>query len=255
MLSDGAVFERAGVNLSAVSGELSHSAAGDLGLEHPAFFATGISLVVHPRNPHVPTVHMNLRYFRVRGRDASDATPPVRQWFGGGADLTPYFLVEEDVRHFHRTWKAVCDRHRPDWYPRFKNWCDRYFVNTHRDEARGVGGLFFDDLDEDPEATFAFVGDVGDAFLPAWEPIVERNRDRPWTEDERRWQLVRRGRYVEFNLLHDRGTRFGLESGGRIESIFMSLPPLVRWEYDVGKTCGASADALIAVLREPREWV
>ena len=255
VLEGGAVFEKAGVNLSAVRGALTAAMAAHLGVDETGFFATGISLVVHPVNPHVPTVHMNLRYFRVASPAALPDAEPLRQWFGGGADLTPYLLDEDDARHFHAILKAACDRHDPRHYPRFKRWCDTYFRNPHRGEARGVGGLFFDDLDRDPEATFAFVRDVGDAFLPAYATIVERNLDRPSTDAERRWQLQRRGRYVEFNLLHDRGTGFGLETGGRIESIFMSLPPLVRWDYDARDTCGPAADALLAVLREPREWV
>lgn len=250
VMEAGALFEKAGVNLSAVEGEFTDKLAERLGLRHRRFFATGISLVLHPESPHVPTTHMNLRFLRVE----DDAGEPVRSWFGGGADLTPYFLVDEDAAWFHARLREACDRHDPEHYPRFKRACDEYFWLGHRGEARGVGGLFFDYLDRDHENTFAFVRDVGETFLPAYVPIAERRTGAAWSDDERRWQLRRRGRYVEFNLVHDRGTLFGLETGGRTESILMSLPPVVRWDYDVRDVPDDRAAALLDVLRQPREW-
>jgi len=200
--------------------------------------------VLHPKNPHAPTTHANFRYFERGGR----------AWFGGGADLTPYYLVEEDARHFHQTFKAACDRHAPSYYPRFKAACDRYFYLPHRQETRGVGGIFFDELSGDLEAALSLVADCARAFLPAYLPILERRKDTPFTPAQRVWQELRRGRYVEFNLLHDRGTAFGLESNGRIESVLVSLPPCVRWAYDVTCAPGSPEEALVAALRQPRDW-
>jgi len=245
MLAGGKVFEKTGVNLAAVTGRLSERLAERLEVAQDDFFATGISLVAHPLSPMIPTAHMNFRYLEL----------PTKAWFGGGADLTPYYLFEEDVRHFHRTWKAVCDRHDSSYHPRFKSWCDEYFFVKHRDEARGVGGIFFDYLSDDLERVFSFVREAGREFLRAYLPIVERRRAEPWWDAQREWQLIRRGRYVEFNLVHDRGTLFGLETGGRTESILMSLPPLVRWSYDQRPTPGSREADLLAVLRTPREWV
>jgi coproporphyrinogen III oxidase len=227
IVENGAVFEKAGVNFSAVEGVLSEEFARKLGPDHGGgagreFFATGVSLVLHPRNPYVPTVHANFRYL-----EKNDAA-----WFGGGADLTPYYPFHEDVVHFHRTLKAACDKHDAAYYPKFKQWCDEYFFIKHRNETRGVGGIFFDYQQDDPERVFAFVRDAGEAFLSAYIPIVERRRDLPYGERERDFQLIRRGRYAEFNLVYDRGTVFGLETRGRTESILMSLPPLARWAYD-----------------------
>ncbi len=245
VLTGGGLFERAGVNYSSVHGELSDEFAPQLAGSGKEFFATGISLVLHPSNPQVPTVHANFRYI-----ERGDAW-----WFGGGADLTPYVFYEEDPCHFHSTWKQVCDRHDPEHYPRFKKWCDEYFFLPHRGESRGVGGIFFDNLTGDRDRLFEFWSDAGSAFLDSYVPIVERRRHLEHNESQRRYQLLRRGRYVEFNLMYDRGTIFGLKTRGRIESILMSLPPLVAWEYDV-KWPPASAEAeLEAVLREPRDWV
>jgi coproporphyrinogen III oxidase len=223
VIEEGEVFEKGGVNFSAVEGVLPPEFAkkielGD-GLE---FFATGLSLVLHPRNPYVPTVHANFRFL-----EKGSAS-----WFGGGTDLTPYYPFREDVVHFHQTLKDACDRHDRENYPRFKKWCDEYFFIRHRGEMRGVGGIFFDYLQGDLEALFAFVRDVGESFLPAYLPIVEKRRNYSFGEREREFQLIRRGRYVEFNLVYDRGTTFGLETRGRTESILMSLPPLARWIYD-----------------------
>lgn len=246
VLEGGDVFERAGVNFSEVTTPLPASLAERLGTTPQKAFATGISLVLHPRSPMVPAVHMNLRYFELENGD---------RWFGGGADLTPSYLFREDASHFHATFKTACDRHHPDWYPRFKQWCDEYFLIRHRNETRGVGGIFFDYLRDNPEETFAFVMDVGDAFLHSYIPIVERRMPEPWSPAEREWQLLRRGRYVEFNLVYDRGTLFGLETGGRIESILMSLPPEVRWTYDHTPPSGSREAELLEILKHPRTWV
>jgi coproporphyrinogen III oxidase len=206
--------------------------------------AGGLSLVLHPRNPHVPTVHANYRFIH-QGSKA---------WFGGGADLTPYYLQEEDAVHFHRIHKEACDRHDPAYYPRYKKACDQYFYLRHREEARGVGGIFFENTGVELEREFAFVKDVSRAFLPAYLPIAERRKDTPYTEEQRTWQEVRRGRYVEFNLVWDRGTLFGLETKGRTESILMSLPPQVRWRYDHHPAPGSEEARLVEVLRHPRDW-
>ena len=244
VFSDGALFERAGVKHAAVWGDFSDTGLERMGGTERRFFATGVSLVLHPRNPMVPTVHANFRYFE-RGSDA---------WFGGGSDLTPFYPYEEDARHFHRVWKAVCDRHDPTYYERFKRWCDEYFFLPHRGEMRGIGGIFFDDMRGDLEEDFAFVRDCGLSFMGAYEPIVERRRDEPYGERERQFQLYRRGRYVEFNLLYDRGTSFGLATQGRTESILMSLPPLARWEYNWTPEPGSREEEAIRFL-QPREWV
>ncbi len=245
VLAGGRVFEAAGVNRAAVSGRLTERLAKQLEVECVEFFASGISLVVHPLSPMIPTVHMNLRYIEL----------PTKAWFGGGADMTPYYLFEEDARHFHQAWKEICDRHDTSYYPRFKKWCDEYFFIAHRKEARGIGGIFFDYLSLDLERVFAFIEDAGRGFLGAFTPIVERRAAHPWWDREREWQLVRRGRYVEFNLVYDRGTLFGLETQGRTESILMSLPPLVRWRYDHHPPPGSPEAALLDVLRTPRPWV
>jgi coproporphyrinogen III oxidase len=244
VLAEGDLLERAGVNVSHVHGELDPAFARRLPGDGLRFEAVGLSLVLHPRSPMVPTVHMNVRLL-VQGGKA---------WFGGGADLTPHYLFDEDAAHFHRTLKAACDRHDPALYPRFKKACDDYFLLPHRSERRGVGGVFFEDLGGDPLRELDLVGDVARAFLPAWLPIAERRRGLPWGERERAWQEIRRGRYVEFNLLHDRGTVFGLQTGGRVESILMSLPPRVRWVYDHRPEPGSEEARLLEVLRAPRDW-
>ena len=244
VLEEGAVLEKAGVNTSVVYGELEESFSKRLQGEGRQFWAAGLSLVLHPRNPHVPTVHANYRFIHQGSR----------AWVGGGADLTPYYLYDEDAVHFHRTLKAACDKHDPTYYPRFKAECDRYFFLRHREEARGVGGLFFENMGGDLEREFDFVQDAGRAFIPAYLPIAERRKDTPFTEAQRFWQEVRRGRYVEFNLVYDRGTIFGLETRGRTESILMSLPPLVRWRYDYHPDPGTEEARLVEVLRHPRDW-
>ena len=250
VLEDGRVFEKAGVNTSVVYGTLPERMTSVLGVEKKPFFATGISLVIHPRNPFVPTVHANFRFFAL-GQDLSE---PDDQWFGGGADLTPTYPFLEDAQHFHHTWKEMCDRHPTADYSEFKKACDRYFYLPHRGEGRGVGGIFFDYLRDDPEATFRFVRDAGDAFLDAYLPIVARRFETPYGEDERAYLELRRGRYVEFNLLFDRGTKFGIETEGRTESILMSLPPRVRWAYDRVPAPG-SREEQAAWFFKPQDWL
>jgi len=255
VLQDGVVFEKAGVNVSVVMGELSPQAAKSMGggqdIEDLSFFATGVSLVLHPRNPMAPTVHANYRYF-----ERGDGSEPGSWWFGGGADLTPSYLFEEDAVHFHQTHKDACDEHDPEFYPRFKRWCDEYFHIKHRKEARGIGGIFFDNLnDRSPEECLAFAASCGHAFVPAYVPILERRKDLPFTDAHKQWQQLRRGRYVEFNLVWDRGTKFGLNTDGRIESILMSLPLTARWQYEHHPEPDTPEGEMLAVLREPRDWV
>ena len=245
ILTDGGVFEKAGVNFSEVFGQLSESFATQLPGEGRDFTAAGLSLVLHPRSPLLPTVHANFRFL----------THGPKQWFGGGADLTPFYPYRDDVIHFHRAWKRVCERHPPPVdYRRFKRGCDEYFFLPHRGEPRGVGGIFFDNLEGDLEKLFAFVRDCGDAFLGAYLPIARRRQGEPYTPAQRAFQEYRRGRYVEFNLLYDRGTVFGLKTGGRVESILMSLPPAVRWEYDYRPEPGSREAELYDVYLKPRDW-
>ena len=249
VLEGGALFEKAGVNWSNVEGELPADVAEHMPGQGQGFKACGVSLVLHPRSPFVPTTHANLRCLA-----KGDAV-----WFGGGADLTPYYFFREDTVHFHQTLADVCDRHRPVGdYDRFKAWCDDYFFLPHRNETRGVGGVFFDYLgakDEHPiEAVFDFVRDLGRVIAAAYVPIAHRRHTEPYGDTERTWQLRRRGRYVEFNLLYDRGTLFGLKTNGRIESILMSLPPLVRWDYDVMAQPGSPEAELLTHLR-PTDWL
>jgi coproporphyrinogen III oxidase len=245
IITNGAVFEKAGVSFSQVFGQMSPELAAQIPGEGTQFTATGISLVLHPQSPLVPTVHANFRYL----------TKGAKWWFGGGADLTPYYPYREDVIHFHRVWKRVCERHRPVIdYQRLKNWCDDYFFLAHRKEPRGVGGIFFDYLEGDWEALFAFVQDCGNAFLEAYLPIVESRKGLPYTDRQRAFQEFRRGRYVEFNLLYDRGTVFGLKTGGRVESILMSLPPVVRWQYDFRPEPGSPEAELYDYYLKSRDW-
>ena len=253
LIEEGALFERGGCNFSHVMGKgLPPSAtASRPELAGRAFEAMGVSLVLHPRNPYVPTVHMNVRCF-VAMKEGSE---PV-WWFGGGMDLTPYYGFEEDARHFHRTCRDALAPFGGDYHARFKKWCDEYFHLRHRGEPRGVGGLFFDDLNAPGfETSFALTRSVGDRFLDAYRPIVERRRDLPYGERERDFQAYRRGRYVEFNLVFDRGTLFGLQSGGRTESILMSLPPIVKWRYDWHPEPGTPEARLYEVFLKPRDWV
>jgi coproporphyrinogen III oxidase len=245
ILTDGGVFEKAGVNFSDVHGQMPHDFAPQIPGEGREFSACGISLVLHPHSPLVPTVHANFRFL----------TKGERSWFGGGADLTPYYPYREDVIHFHKVWQRVSTTHAPHVdYAHIKKWCDDYFFLPHRSEARGVGGIFFDYLESDLEALFAFVRACGDHFLEAYVPIVQRRKDEAYTPQQRAFQEYRRGRYVEFNLLYDRGTIFGLKTGGRTESILMSLPPRVRWEYDYQPQAGTAEAALYDLYLKPRDW-
>jgi len=253
VLYEGAVFEQAGVNFSHVHGDtLPPSAtASRPELAGRGFEAIGVSLVIHPRNPHVPTSHMNVRYFEA-GKEGAE---PV-WWFGGGYDLTPYYPVLEDVIHWHRTARDACAPFGEDVYPRLKQWCDEYFYLKHRNEPRGVGGLFFDDLNEGGFwRCFDFMRSVGDSYLDAYLPIVRRRKGSEWTEQERDFQLYRRGRYVEFNLVYDRGTLFGLQSGGRTESILMSLPPKVGWRYNYQPEPGSQEARLTSEFLVHRDWL
>ena len=250
VLEGGAVIEKSAVHFSHTIGKALPAAATERRpeLAGRAYEAVSVSLIVHPRNPYVPTSHMNVRFFIAHG----DA--PV-WWFGGGFDLTPYYGFEEDAAHWHRTARAACEPFGPDAYPRFKKWCDEYFFLPHRGEPRGIGGLFFDDLDEGGFAhCSAFWRSVGHSYLPAYLPIVQRRKDTPYGEREREFQLYRRGRYAEFNLVYDRGTRFGLQSGGRVESILASLPPLAAWKYDWKPAPGSPEERLYTEFLRPRDW-
>jgi len=245
VIRDGRLLEKGAVNFSRVSSQLTEEAASRMKLPPQAISATGISLILHPQNPYVPTVHANFRYLEL-----AEGT----WWLGGGADLTPCYLFEDDVRHFHSTWKRICDEHDPVFYGRFKAWCDSYFYLPHRGETRGVGGIFFDDLSGDFATLFRFVQACGRSFIEAYLPIAERRADQSFDNNHRTWQLQRRGRYAEFNLLYDRGTRFGIDTGGRTESILVSMPPAARWDYDIVPEIGTPEHRLIEVLRSPREW-
>jgi len=255
IIENGNVFEKGGVNISEVHGKLPESMQQYFGVHEANFFACGLSLVLHPKNPFAPTVHANWRYFELY----NDAGDVVNSWFGGGQDLTPYYLFEEDALHFHSVCKKACDSHNPEFYPDYKKRCDKYFYNTHREEGRGIGGLFFDHLKTSEEMQmqdwYNFVAEVGNSFLEAYLPIVEKRKDLPFTETNRTWQEIRRGRYVEFNLVHDKGTLFGLKTNGRIESILMSLPPHVQWVYDHHPEVGSEEEKLIEVLKNPRNWI
>ena len=268
VIANGNVFEKGGVNTSVVFGEVTDAMRSQLKINGTSWFAGGLSLVLHPVNPFVPTVHCNYRMFEVyeappgppnggeQGLNASIAD----RWFGGGTDLTPYYLFEEDARHFHQTYKNACNAFDPGFYPAFKEECDNYFVNWHRNkERRGIGGIFYDhqrpSADRDVNFWFNFGKTCGDAFLTAYLPIVQKRKQLPYTEQHKHWQQIRRGRYVEFNLVHDRGTLFGLKTNGRIESILMSLPPTVRFEYNYQPQPGSEEDKLLQACLHPVEWV
>jgi len=259
VLRNGKVWEKAGVNLSVVYGTMPQEAlkaATDRGVDRAAgmkpgervpFFATGLSSVMHPKNPFAPTMHFNYRYFETDGGV---------WWFGGGTDLTPAYIDEDDIKHFHQVYKNVCDKHDPTYYETFKKWADEYFLIKHRGETRGVGGIFFDDQNnKDPEQHLAFATEALDAVIDAYVPIINKNKNKPFTEEQKKWQLMRRGRYVEFNLVYDRGTVFGLKTGGRIESILMSLPETARWEYDHQPEAGSPEASALEVFRNPRDWL
>lgn len=259
VLQNGRVFEKAGVNLSVVYGSMPREAleaATERGVdrakgmapgERVPFFACGLSSVMHPRNPHCPTMHFNYRYFETEGGV---------WWFGGGTDITPNYIDEEDMAHFHGTFKKVCDNHQPEYYDKFKSWADRYFVISHRNETRGLGGIFFDDLnDRKADDIFEFSKEAVNSVVESYAPIIKKNMDKEFSEKEKKWQQVRRGRYVEFNLVYDRGTVFGLKTGGRIESILMSLPETARWEYDFHPSEGSKEWEFLQACKYARAWI
>ncbi|KAL2484381.1 Coproporphyrinogen-III oxidase 1 [Forsythia ovata] len=263
VLQDGAVWEKAGVNVSVVYGVMppeayraANPSQNDNTKSGPVpFFAAGISSVLHPKNPFAPTLHFNYRYFET---DAPKDTPgaPRQWWFGGGTDLTPAYIFEEDVKHFHSVQKSACDKFDASFYPRFKKWCDDYFYIKHRGERRGLGGIFFDDLnDYDQEMLLSFATECANTVIPAYIPIIEKRKDMPFTDSHKEWQQLRRGRYVEFNLVYDRGTTFGLKTGGRIESILVSLPLTARWEYDHQPEDGSEEWKLLDACINPKEWI
>jgi coproporphyrinogen III oxidase len=250
VIQNGGVIEKGGVNFSAVYGETPDTILRALKLEKADFFATGVSIVLHPKNPMLPIIHMNVRYFEM--------TNGV-WWFGGGIDLTPHYVVAADAQWFHEQLKTVCDKHQPDYYPKFKTWADNYFYIKHRQETRGIGGIFFDHLaDEgsiDLEQRWAFVQDVGNAFAPIYTNYMHKNRDLPYTQAEKEWQFIRRGRYVEFNLVYDKGTKFGLDTDGRTESILMSLPPQANWLYNHKPESTSKEGETLALLKKGIDWV
>ncbi len=255
VIENGAVFEKGGVNISQVHGPLPPAMQHYFKVGEVDFFACGLSLVLHPKNPMVPTVHANWRYFEMYDKSGKI----IDSWFGGGQDLTPYYLFDEDAKHFHEICKKACDAHNPDFYAEYKQKCDEYFWNAHRDEARGIGGLFFDYCKASEEMSmedwYSFVTEVGNSFLASYIPIAEKRKNLAYSEAQRTWQEIRRGRYVEFNLVHDKGTLFGLKTNGRIESILMSLPPHVQWVYDHHPESGSEEERLLEVLAHPKDWV
>jgi coproporphyrinogen III oxidase len=250
VLEEGKVIEKGGVNFSAVHGPLPEKIADALDIEAAQFFATGISVIMHPVNPWVPIIHMNLRYFRM---DSG------REWFGGGIDLTPHYISTDQARYFHQTLKKVCDDYHPDYYPEFKKWADEYFYIKHRQESRGIGGIFFDRLEETEDISmkdrFEFVKAVGNTFLPVYRYLVKENQTESYGEAEKQWQYVRRARYVEFNLVYDKGTKFGLDTGGRIESILVSLPPKTGWPYNFQPEEGSEAWETQRMLKKSMDWI
>ena len=256
VIANGNVFEKGGVNTSVVFGDVTDAMRTTLKIEGAKWFACGLSLVIHPVNPFVPTVHCNYRMFELYNKNHE----VIDRWFGGGTDLTPYYLFEEDAKHFHQTYKDVCDRFDPEFYTKFKKVCDDYFVNHHRNnERRGIGGIFYDyqrpDQKYDVDFWMNFGMACGNAFIPAYIPIVEKRKNSSYTQEHKHWQEIRRGRYVEFNLVHDRGTLFGLKTNGRIESILMSLPPTVRFEYNYQPQPNTDEYKLLQVCLHPRDWV
>ncbi|SRX52807.1 Oxygen-dependent coproporphyrinogen-III oxidase [Aequorivita sp. CIP111184] len=259
VIENGAVFEKGGVNISEVHGKLPESMQAYFGVKDADFFACGLSLVLHPKSPMVPTVHANWRYFEMYDSEGNI----VDSWFGGGQDLTPYYLFEEDARHFHQVCKNACDKHSrsfgTEFYETYKKRCDEYFWNSHREEARGIGGLFFDYLKKTEtmkmQDWYNFVTEIGNSFLDCYLPIVQKRKDLSYSAENKTWQEIRRGRYVEFNLVHDKGTLFGLKTNGRIESILMSLPPHVQWRYDYHPEAGSEEEKLVELLRNPKDWI
>lgn len=251
IIQNGNILEKGGVNFSSVHGKLPEAIKKAFGVDCDDFFATGVSIVIHPNNPHVPIIHMNIRYFELNEE---------KRWFGGGIDLTPHYVVEEDARYFHQTLKEVCDKHQSYFYEEFKTWADNYFFIKHRDETRGIGGVFYDKLTPEKtgltyEEIFAFSCDLGRTFAPMYANLVNKNRDKDFSEEEKDWQLLRRGRYVEFNLVYDSGTRFGLETNGRIESILMSLPAQANWFYNFAAKPGSAEAKTLALLKKGVNWI
>ncbi|GAB2665375.1 oxygen-dependent coproporphyrinogen oxidase [Flavihumibacter cheonanensis] len=256
VIANGNVIEKGGVNTSVVFGEVTDAMRTQLKINGHSWFACGLSLVIHPYNPFVPTVHCNYRMFELY----NEAGEVMDRWFGGGTDLTPYYLFEEDARHFHQTYKNACDKFDESFYPAFKKTCDEYFVNWHRNkERRGIGGIFYDyqrpTAERDADWWLAFAQSCGDAFMEAYIPLVEKRKNTNFTPEQKHWQEIRRGRYTEFNLVHDRGTLFGLKTNGRIESILMSLPPTVRFEYNYQPVPGSEEDKLLQACLHPVDWV
>ena len=254
VLEDGDIFEKAGVNVSKVYGELPDSIAELVKANQSDFFACGISLILHPKNPLAPTFHANLRYFELYENNKLKDS-----WFGGGLDLTPYYIFDEDVVHFHKSCKKICDRYDKTFYQNYKKKCDQYFWNSHRNEARGVGGLFFDYCRKNDKMSienwFLFIRDLGNSFLESYCPIIEKRKDMDYGEKQLKWQQIRRGRYVEFNLLHDKGTLFGLKTNGRIESILISMPPKAEWVYNLVPKKGSKEEKLLKILKSPKKWI
>lgn len=251
IIQNGNIIEKGGVNFSAVHGKLPEVVKKSLAVDEDDFFATGVSIVIHPNNPHVPIIHMNIRYFELNER--------VR-WFGGGIDLTPHYVNKKDAQFFHQQLKRTCEIHHPDFYQKFKEWADNYFFIKHRNETRGIGGIFYDKLTPENtglsyESLFDFSCDVGRVFMPIYIELVKKNRDKTFTQEQQEWQLLRRGRYVEFNLVYDAGTRFGLETNGRIESILMSLPSQANWFYDFKAKEGSAEQQTLALLKKGIDWV
>lgn len=276
ILQNGNVIEKGGVNFSAVSGKLPENISKALALPPSDFFATGVSIVIHPHNPHVPIIHMNVRYFETNSLSKGEGVGEASYWFGGGIDLTPHYINAADAAFFHNALKTTCDQFDADYYPKFKKWADDYFFIPHRNETRGVGGIFFDRLASPPtplqeergaEAAinslsfgegrgeaFEFVKAVGETFAPVYTELMKRNSAKPFTKKEKQWQLIRRGRYVEFNLVYDKGTKFGLDTNGRIESILMSLPALASWQYNFTPEAGSEEENTLSLLKKGVEW-
>lgn len=251
VIQNGRIIEKGGVNFSAVHGYLAPEVSKMMRVAPGDFFAAGVSIVIHPNNPFVPIIHMNIRYFEMSSGE---------YWFGGGIDLTPHYIEDEQAKSFHTHIKNVCDKHSPEFYAQFKEWADQYFFIAHRNETRGIGGIFFDRLSDttfakSKEEIFAFVMEVGRSFAPVYTQFMRENFDKAFTDENKRWQLLRRGRYVEFNLVYDKGTRFGLETGGRIESILMSLPKLASWEYDVQVEEGSAEAKTLSLLKKGIDWL
>jgi len=255
IIQNGNILEKGGVNFSAVEGKLPESIKKSFGLIEDDFFATGLSIVIHPSQPWIPIIHMNIRYFEM----TSESSKSIR-WFGGGIDLTPHYVIEDDASFFHKSLKQTCDKFNVEFYPKFKTWADNYFYIKHREETRGIGGIFFDRLN--PEATglqwediFEFSKSVGRTFLPVYSEIIERNRNIPFTDKHKKWQFQRRSRYVEFNLAYDAGTKFGLETNGRIESILMSLPPQANWVYNFNPELNSDEEKTLSLLKKGINWL